>query len=342
MRATEFITERFDYSKYLPILKRIIKNTFYSINADEDFYDPKSKVNQFFYDLQHDIDEQILKPLLKENPIVIDGHKVNHLIMSFKVKFEGGNIGTLNVDSLNQQVASTLQQKHPKQKFEPSTDLTVSYLKSNTSFVGEATFGYEEDTNNGIINMDVRGSMVAVYAFASDDTKIVSASLDLMTNDIIGKLMHEIKHYIQSSKVAKNFGYNAQVNRFYTGDVKKLTNPQTGGHYKNQLYDKSDSGYWLNANEMNSWATNAAAEINSVFGNDVAAKSQYMNAVMSGKPYSYRGAPVDTTLNTYRAKIFDKRRHVNVDRNTLWRKFIKDVYHDVQLFSTSQKPPSKQ
>lgn len=344
MRANEFITERFDYSKYLPILRRIIKNTFHSINADEDLYDPASKVNQFFYDLQDDIDTHILKPLLKENPITINGNKVNHLLMSFRVNFEGGKPprpGTLDVDAVNQQVATTLQQKYSKNQFTPSTDLTTSFLKTMTSFVGEATFGYEEDTHNGIINMDVRGSMIANFAFMSDDTKIVTTSLEVLTNDIIGKLMHEIKHYIQSSKVIKNMGYNAQVNRFYTGDPKKLSHPKTGGDYKNQLYDKSDSGYWLNADEMNSWATNAAAEINNVFGNDTASKNQYMNAVMSGKPFTYNGAPVDTTLNTYRNKIFDKRRRVNVDRNTLWRKFIKDVYHDVQLFSTSQKQPSK-
>lgn len=343
MRANEFITERFDYSKYLPILRRIIKNTFHSINSDEDLYDPVSKVNQFFYDLQDDIDSHILAPLLKENPITIEGSKVNHLFMSFKVNFAekvpAG--GRLDVNALNSQVANTLQQKYSKQRFEPSTDLTVSFLKSMTSFVGEATFGYEEDTHNGLINMDVRGEMVANFAFMAEDSKIVTASLELLTNDIIGKLMHEIKHYIQSSKVAKNLGYHAQVNRFYTGDPKKLSHPETGGHYKNKMYD-TDTGYWLNADEMNSWATNAAAEINSVFGNDVNAKNQYMNAVMSGKPFNYNGAPVDTTLNTYRAKIFDKRRKVNVDRNTLWRKFIKDVYHDVQLFNTSQTQPSKQ
>lgn len=343
MRANEFLTERFDYSKYLPILRRIIRNTFQSINADEDFYDPKSKVNQFFYDLQDDIDSHILKPLLKENPITINGNKVNHLLMSFKVLYEGKPIGTPDVDALNTQVANTLQQKYSKQRFEPDTNLTVSFIKSHTSFVGEATFGYEEETHNGIITMDVRGTMIANFAFMSDDTKIVTASLENLTNDIIGKLMHEIKHYIQSSKVVKNLGYNAQVNKFYTGDVKKLSDPQSGGHYKNKLYN-TDTGYWLNADEINSWATNAAAEINNVFGNDVASKNQYMNAVMSGKPFSYNGAPVDTTLNTYRTKIFDKRRNVNVDRNQLWRKFIKDVYHDVQLFnpSTSQKPPSKQ
>ena len=343
MRATEFITERFDYSKYLPILRRIIKNTFHSINSDEDLYDPVSKVNQFFYDLQDDIDSHILAPLLKENPITIEGSKVNHLFMSFKVNFTEKipTGGRLDVNALNNQVASALQQKYSKQRFEPSTDLTVSFLKSMTSFVGEATFGYEEDTHNGLINMDVRGDMIANFAFMAEDSKIVTASLELLTNDIIGKLMHEVKHYIQSSKVAKNLGYHAQVNRFYTGDPKQLSHPETGGHYKNKMYD-TDTGYWLNADEMNSWATNAAAEINSIFGNDVNAKNQYMNAVMSGKPFNYNGAPVDTTLNTYRAKIFDKRRKVNVDRNTLWRKFVKDVYQDVQMFSASQTQPSKQ
>lgn len=333
MRANEFITERFDYSKHLPVLKRIIKNTFHSINADEDFYDPKSKVNQFFYDLQDDIDTHILTPLLKENPIAIDGKPVKHLLMSFRVNFEQNPIGTPDVDALNQDVANRLQQKYSKQRFVPSTSLTVSYIKSLTSFVGEATFGYEQDTGNGIITMDVSGTMIANFAFMSDDTKIVSASLDHLTHDIIGKLIHEIKHYIQSTKVAKNIGYHGQVNRFYTGDVKKLTHPETGGHYKNKLYGATDSGYWLNADEMDSWAANAAAEINSIFGTDKVAKAEYMNAVAGGRPFNYNGAPVDTTLNTYRSKIFDKRRHVNVDRNTLWKKFIKDVYKNVQMYN---------
>lgn len=330
MRAIEFITERFDYSKYLPILRRIIKNTFHSINSDEDFYDAKSKVNQFFYDMEQDIDTMILKPLLKENPITINGKPVNHLLMSFRVKYEGEPLsGTPDIDSLNNQVAAELGKKYSKQRFEPSTDLTIRYLRSMTSFVGEAEFGYEEDTHNGLINMDVRGTQIANLAFMSDDSKIVTASLDHLTNDIIGKLMHEIKHYIQSTKVAKNMGYNAQVNRFYTGDKKKLAS----GDYKNKHYATSDSGYWLNADEMDSWAANAASEINSIFGTDHASRNQYMQAVMSGQPFNYHGAPVDTTLNTYRTKIFDQRRKVNVDRNTLWKKFVKDVYKNVQMYN---------
>ena len=112
----------------------------------------------------------------------------------------------------------------------------------------------------------------------------------------------------------------------------------------NKHYATSDSGYWLNADEMDSWAANAASEINSIFGNDLASRNQYMQAVMSGQPFNYHGAPVDTTLNTYRTKIFDKRRKVNVDRNQLWRKFVKDVYKNVQMYhpSTSQTQPSVQ
>ncbi len=339
MRANEFITERFDYSKYLPVLNRIIKNTFHSINSDEDFYDATSKVNQFFYDMEHDIDALILAPLLKENPITINDNQVNRLLMSFKVEFGSKPMtGTPDVDSLNAHVASELGKMYSKQRFQPSTDLTIRYLRSLTSFVGEAEFGYEAETHNGLITMDVRGTDIANLAFMSDDSKIVTASLDHLANDIIGKLMHEIKHYIQSTKVAKNMGYNAQVNKFYSGDKKKLAS----GDYRNQYYATSDSGYWLNADEMDSWAANAASEINSIFGKDLGSRNQYMQAVMSGKPFTYHGAPVDTTLNTYRTKIFDKRRKVHVDRNQLWRKFVKDVYANVQMYQPAAQPTKVQ
>lgn len=339
MKVTEILLERLDYSKYLPILKRIIKNTFYSINSDEDLYDPQSKVNQFFYDLQDDIDSQILKPLLKENPITINGNKVNHLLMSFNVTYDEP-IGRLNIDSLNQHVADTLSAKYPKQEFKASSDITARYLRSHTSFTGEAEFSYEDATHNGLIKMDVRGSSVANYAFLSDDSKVLTASLEQLTNNIIGGIIHEVKHYIQSTNVAKNMGYNAQVNKFYTGDPKKLS---ADANLKNKQYNTTKGGYWLNADEMNSWSANAAAEINSVFGNDEASMLQYMNATMSNKPFSYNGVPVNTSLDHYRKMIFDKRHKINVNRDNLWRKFVKDVYKDIQMYkpTPSQTPQSK-
>ena len=341
MKVTEILVERLDYSKYLPLLKRIIKNTYHSVNSDEDLYDAQSKVNQFFYDIQDDIDSQILKPLLKENPITINGNKVNHLLMSFNVTYDDA-IGRMDIDALHQQVAGTLNAKYPNQQFAPSSDVTARYLRSHSAFTGEAEFSYEEETHNGLIKMDVRGSSVANYVFLSDDSKVLTASLDQLTSNIIGGIIHEVKHYIQSSKVAKNLGYNAQVNRFYTGDPKKLS---ADANLKNKQYNTTKGGYWLNADEMNSWSANAAAEINSVFGNDEASILQYMNAVMSGKQFNYNGVPVETSLNHYRKMIFDKRHTVNVNRDTLWKKFVKDVYKDVQLYkpavTPSQTPQAK-
>lgn len=341
MRAKEFITERLDYSKYLPVLKRIIKNTFYSVNSDEDLYDPQSKVNQFFYDMQHDIDAQILKPLLKENPIVIEGQKVRHLLMSFEVTYEG-EIGRLDIAALNQHVVDQLHGKYPEQSFKPSTDLTATFLRSHSAFTGEAQFSYEQETHNALINMEVRGTSVANYAFLSDDTKVITASLDQLTNNIIGGIIHEVKHYIQSTNVAANFGYNAQVNRFYTGDVAQLSNPETSGDYKNDLYNDTEEGYWLNADEMNSWSANAAAEINSIFGADKKSAHTYLNAIAGGKGFNYNGVPVETSMNKYHQMIFNPETHVNTDRNTIWKKFIKDVYKDVQMYQPAQTPSALQ
>jgi hypothetical protein len=234
---------------------------------------------------------------------------------------------------LNNQVVNLLKTKYPKQNFAASSDTTANYIRSHTSFTGEAEFSYEADTRNGLIKMDVYGASIANYVFISDDTKVITASLDQLTNNIIGGIIHEIKHYIQSTKVAKNLGYNAQVNRFYTGDPKKLSDPQSGAVLKNKKYSTTKGGYWLNADEMNSWSANAAAEINSIFGADKQAIAQYMNAVMAGKQFNYKNTPVDTSLNHYRKMIFDKRHHVNVDRDSLWRKFVKDVYKDVQMYN---------
>lgn len=341
MRAKEFITERLDYSKYLPILKRIIKNTFYSVNSDEDLYDPESKVNQFFYDMQHDIDAQILKPLLKENPITIDGHKVKHLLMSFDVSYEG-DIGRLNIPALNQHVVDQLQDKYPDKSFKPSSDLTATFLRSHSAFTGEAQFSYEEETHNALINMEVRGTSVANYAFLSDDTKIITASLEQLTNNIIGGIIHEVKHYIQSTNVAANLGYNAQVNRFYTGDVDKLSDPEQSGDYKNDLYTNTEAGYWLNADEMNSWSANAAAEINSIFGNDRDAAQQYLNAMAGGQQFTYNGVPVETSMQKYHDMIFDNSIQMNTDRNQVWKKFVKDVYKDVQMYKPAPQPSALQ
>jgi hypothetical protein len=346
MRAKEFITERLDYSDYLPVLKRIIKNTFYSINSDEDLYDPESKVNQFFYDIQHDIDAKVLAPLLKANPITItddEGNKikVRHLLMSFNVRFDEP-MGSLDIDGLNAHAVEQLSATYPDKDFKPSSETTAMFLRSYSALTGEAQFSYEEDTHNGLINMDVRGSSVANYVFLMEDTKIVTAGLDLLTNNIIGGIIHEVKHFIQSTSVIANFGYNADVNKYHTGDVDKLNDPENYPDYKSDLYAQGEEGYWLNADEMNSWSANAAAEINNIFGSDTESAKAYINAIAGGQEYVYNGVPVWTTLGHYYNTIFDDEVQVNTDRNNLWKKFIKDVYKDVQMYQAKQAPSKVQ
>lgn len=347
MRAKEFITERLDYSKYLPVLKRIIKNTFYSVNSDEDLYDPQSKVNQFFYDLQHDIDSHILKPLLKDHPITVTNEqgenvKVRHLLMSFDVSYDDP-IGQLNIDQLNAHVVDQLSSAYPDKKFKPGVETTVMFLKSHSALTGEAQFSYEDDTHNGLINMAVRGSSVANYVFLLEDTKIVTAGLELLTNNIIGGIIHEVKHFIQSTNVTANLGYNAQVNRYYTGDKDKLTgNTHASADYKNDLYDQGEEGYWLNADEMDSWAANAASEINNIFGADTKSAADYLNAIAGGQEYVYNGVPIVTSMTQYYNTIFDDNVQMNTDRDTVWRKFIKDVYKDVQMYKPAPAPSALQ
>ena len=324
MRANEFLAERLDYSAYIPVLHRLISDIFNQVVTDEYSHDAKSKVNTFFYELQELIDTKILTPLLKKNPIVIEQVPIRFITVSFKPTFTS-DMGKMSMGSVSANVQRSLKKQYPDAPLpKGGTDTIAQYIKSHLDFTGEAEFNFDPETKNAIIRIDVRGSEVANYLFNSDNTAIATASLKTLTSNIAGKLFHEIKHFIQGTKVTKNFGFNAQVNKFYTGNPKKID--------KNKHYATTKSGYWLNSNEMDSWAANAAAEINNIFGHDVDAINQYMNIASKGQTTSYNNVPVNTSLNHYYSQIFNPRYKVNTDRQTLWRKFIKDVYKDLQHY----------
>ena len=323
MRANEFITERFSYQEYLPKLKRLISDTFYDVVGDEDNPDPVSKVNAFFYELQNRIDDDILAPLIKKNPLVINNVPIRHLTVSFRPKFTG-QVGRLNIGSMSAKAQQHLNKYYPGvQRAAAGVDTTAKYIKSHVDFTGEAEYGIDQETKNAIININIHGTELANMLFQAENSAIATAALGSLTSGIIGKLFHEIKHFMQSTKVIGKFGYNAQVNKFYTGDPKKID--------KNKHYEKTKSGYWLNTDEMDAWAANAAADINNVFGKDKQAIVDYMNATAQGQAYLHNGVPVNTTLNTYRSQIFNPRYQMNTDRQVVWRRFVKDVYKDLQM-----------
>ena len=234
--------------------------------------------------------------------------------------------------SMSAMVQKSLRNRYPGHQLpKGGADTIAQYIRSHSDFTGEGEFSIDTDSKNAFIKIDIHGSEVANYLFNADNQLIADASLKTLGNNILGKLMHEIKHFIQNSKVSKNLGHNAQVNKFYTGDPAKLTPQQ-----KNKKYTTTQSGYWLNADEMDAWAANVAAEIKNVFGNDTHAMNQYMNNASKNQITYHNNVPVNTSLNHYRNQIFNPKYRVNVDRNKLWHRFIKDVYKDLQLHGGSK------
>ena len=139
-------------------------------------------------------------------------------------------------------------------------------------------------------------------------------------------MMHEIRHFMQSTKVAANVGSDADLRKFYVGDKTKTNK---------QLY-KTKQGYYLNTDEMDSWAANIAGEIKNTFGNDRRGIDWYLNVVTRGKTARYNNLPVSTTLDHYKDIIINGKAELNVDRQELWKKLIKNVYKDLQFYKTKE------
>lgn len=349
MRATEFLTERFDYTKYINPLSRLITDTFYEVVADEDYDDTEAKINEFLYRLEPVIDKKILAPLLKENPIVYDGVKVVSLTISFETIWSGKPMAPPNMGALSAGVQRSLRQTYPGVAMpRASNDVTAQHLKTNMDFTQLARFYVHPEAKSGIINIEIRASHLGSFLFLSDNSALVTSALQTLTSNIMGKIFHEVKHFMQATKTAKSTETDprkrADLNRYYTGDYKTMDKQ---AHYNaTRANGELGDGYWLNADEMDSFAANAAAEINNIFGNDVAAINNYLNAASRGQTIMHNGIPVHTTVGHIYRELYNPENQMNTDRTVVWKKFMKNVFKDVQMYlnrsvKTSQKQPAK-
>jgi hypothetical protein len=335
MRATEFIAERLDYQAYVSPLKNIITNAFYDVVADDEYDDVESKINDFFYRLQEMIDSKVLAPMLKANPMVYNGVQIRSLTVSFEPMYTTP-VGKTNLGAVSANVQRAIRSRYPGVSVPANAKTNAQYLKSHLDFTKEATFHVDASAKSAIINIEIHAGEVASHLFNSEQPEMATASLSTLTYNIIGKIMHEVKHFVQTTKVAAKGKAGQYLNRHFTGD------PHATQQQKRTSYEKTNSGYWLNTDEMDAFAANAAAELANIFGRDTAGIHNYLNAVSKGQTIVYNGVPVNTTMNGYYAQVFNKRYKVNTDRNEIWKRYIKNVYKDLAHYlNTSQKQPAK-
>jgi hypothetical protein len=215
-------------------------------------------------------------------------------------------------------------------------------------FTQMARFYVHPEAKSGIINIEIRASHLGSFLFLSDNSALVTSALQTLTSNIMGKIFHEVKHFMQATKTAKSKETDprkrADLNRYYTGDYKTMDKQ---AHYNaTRANGELGDGYWLNADEMDSFAANAAAEINNIFGNDVAAINNYLNAASRGQTIMHNGIPVHTTVGHIYRELYNPDNQMNTDRTVVWKKFMKNVFKDVQMYlnrsvKTSQKQPAK-
>lgn len=331
MRATEFITERLDYGKYIPVIKSIVSKAFAEAQGDEYADNAAYKIKNFLYTVGQEIDKKVMDKVVKEFPMVVDGLPIVSLSLNFVPTFRDGP-ESLSMGTLSAHAQRKMKTQYPGAELgQAGVETTAKYIRSHVNFLGAGDFNVNYEAKSAIIKIDAYGYSLTHYLFNAPHTDLVNASLDTLTSNIMAIVFHEIKHYMQGVKTKT---HSQKLNRFYTGDPKKMD--------KQHHYSKTKSGYWLNAEEMSAWAANAAAQIVNVFGNDVQAMSDYIGLVAKGQTLNYNGVPVETALNVYQRQIFNKRYKMNTDRNVLWKKFLKDVYRDLQMHLTSQKQPSAQ
>ena len=229
----------------------------------------------------------------------------------------------------------------------PGEANTAEYFKSNQDFTAEASYYVNATVKSALIEIEIHTAEVGSFLFANDNTALVTAALSTLTHNIIGKLFHELKHFMQDVKISGAGMGNKYVNKHYTGS------PNARARDKQRSYQTTTPGYWLNSKEMDAWAANIAAEISNIFGKDVAGMTNYLNAAAVGSTIVYKGVPVNTSMNSYHQILFDKRNKMNTDPNVVWQKFIKMIYKDLamhinapqskitQRAKTLQTPPAK-
>jgi hypothetical protein len=333
MRANEFINEAFDYQPYLAPLKRVIQDTFYEVTSDDDIDDVDVQLTEFFYRLQQHMDDKILRPLLKANPLNYKGTDIKSLTVSFKLLHdEDSVIGQPNMGALTAAAQRTMRDRYKGfDRGAAGEKNTAEYQKSNQDFTGEASYYVDPGAKSAIVEIQIYAAEVGSFLFVNTNTPLITSSLNTLTHNIVGKLFHELKHFMQDVKLSKAGMADKYVNKHYTGS------PNASASAKKRSYEKTTPGYWLNSKEMDAWAANIASEISNIFGKDVAGMNNYMNAAAQGSTIVYNGVPVNTSMNSYHQLVFDKRNKMNTDPNTVWQKFIKMIYKDLQMHINAPK-----
>lgn len=337
MRATEILSERFDYQQYTGPLMRLVTDAYAQTREHGDIEDPKNMINDFLYELGEAIDEVILIPLLKSNPIVYEGVRIRSITVSFSPIFDKP-MGAVKLGSISSEMQRYLRKTYPGNPLPTAgVPAITAYIKSHVNFTREARFRIDTDARSAIITIDIDGSQLANLMFLTQDPEIQKAALQTTSSGISGKLFHEIKHAMQSNKLAAKGKTDKEYNRFYTGNPKNMD--------KDHQYTQTKDGYWLNSEELDSWAANVASEIMNIFGEDTQGMVDYLNASSQGKTINYNGMPIDTTLAHYYREIFNPEYQMNTPRQEVWRKFIKNIYKDIQMYrksNTWQTPPAGQ
>lgn len=325
MRANEFLNERFDYSGYIAPVHALITNVFNQVKASD--ATAQDKVAQFAAGLQSAITTQVLEPLVQNDSIVYSGTPIHDIKFTINPVFKGA-VGKINVGSTSAKVQRSIRADYPYIEMPRAGIPTIAqYVKGNVHLVGKAHFQVHPKQQSADVVMDIDGTNIANYMFLMDEQiagDIVQSALTTFSSKFIGQLFHELKHYMQLAKIAKqpHLDPSQEYDRYYTGNPKTMDRAK---HYKNK------SGYWLNSAELDSWASNVAAEIVNIFGNDTQAMVDYLNASSTGKTTIHQGLPVKTHLATYYKHIFNPRYKMNTPRDEVWRKFVKNVYKDIQL-----------
>lgn len=290
MKVLDIINEGFQYKKYIPAITDIINNSFHKAYKSKG-YNLEGKVNDFLHRITVQIDEQVLAPILQEHPLEINSIPIKTLSLSFTKPYD------------------------------------ISESIESIDFFPEALFKFDADVKQVFIEVEADYKMIGYYLFKQDNPKDLTKSIKRITSNLVGILMHEVRHHVQKYKVSKKQGSHVQshlLNKFYTGD------PRSDEFNKNKEYQTA-AGYFLNAFEIDAWAASIASDISNKFGNNVDVINQYLNNASKGvATNSADGQPIHTTLDSYYQKLFDPKTRTNTDKNIIWRRIIKKVYKDLQ------------
>lgn len=290
MRVLDIINEGFQYKQYIPIITDIVNTSFQKAYKSKN-YNLEGKVNDFLYRISNQVDEKVLAPILAEYPLEIRKVPIKTLSLSF----------TKPVD--------------------------LSESIESIDFFPEAIFKFDAEVKQVYIEVEADYKLIGYYLFRQD--KDLTKSIKRLISNLIGILMHEVKHHVQKYKVSKRQGSYVRsdlLNKFYTGD------PRSDEFNRHKEY-QTPSGYFLNAYEIDAWATSIASDIANKFNNNVKAMNQYLNKASKGvATKAADGQPVRTTLDTYYDKLFNPKLKTNTDKNVIWRRIIKKVYKDLEQY----------